>query len=329
MRKLLLLAALAAASLVGCGGGDGADATESRPGLFRGIVVTIDGEFNAENVGLLMALKREYFDDVDLGVELRNPVLPERPVKYVIERDVDLAISHQPQVALQRDRGAPIIAVGSLVPQPTAAMIWLKKSKIDGIADLKGKTIAIYGLSFERDLLESALAQAGLSLDDVKVNSVNYETVPDLVSGRADAIFGGSWNVEGIELEKRGLQPVITRVEDLGLPSYDELVVVARRDRLSSSPWLVRDFMSAVARGTAAAVEDPKAAVNAIAEKVDDPNRKAIKASVEETLPLLSKTGRMDPGQASDLLEWMSEEGLIQQEPPVSDLLTNDYLSSE
>jgi putative hydroxymethylpyrimidine transport system substrate-binding protein len=292
MRGLRLIAVLVVgAFLVGCGGGDDADTAESRPGLFRGIVVTVDGKFNAENVGLLMALNRGYFDDVDLGVTFRNPVLPERPIRYVVEGDVDLAISHQPQVELVKEKGAPIVAAGSLVSQPTAALIWLKKSKIGGIADLKGKTIAIYGLPFERDLLQSALAQAGLTLADVKVSSVNYETVPDLVSGRADAILG-SWNVEGAELRSRGLNPVIERVEDFGVPAYDELVVIARRDRVAGSPWLTRDFMTAAARGTAAAIEDPEAAVDAIVEKTDDPDRKAIKASVEETLPLLSESGR-------------------------------------
>lgn len=279
--------------LAGCGGGD-AETTESRPGLFRGIAVTLDGRFNAENVGLLMAAKRGYFEDADLGVELREPVLPERAIKYVIGRDVELAISHEPQVVLAMEKGAPIVAVGSLIPQPTATVIWLKESGVGGIADLKGRTIAIYGLPFEWDLLQSVLAAAGLTLGDVKVKSVNHETVPALVSGRADAILG-SWNVEGAELKARELNPVIVPVEDFGVPAYDELVVIARRDRPSSSPWLVPDFMKAVSRGTAAAIEDPEAAVDAIAEKTDKPNRKAIKAAVEATLPLLADDSSPEP----------------------------------
>jgi putative hydroxymethylpyrimidine transport system substrate-binding protein len=293
-KKVILILAVIAATVLLTGCGEEGDAeTASRPGLFRGIVVTVDGKFNAENVGLLMAAKRGYFEDFDLGVELRNPIFPERPIKYVIGRNVDLAISHQPQVVLAQEKGAPIVAIGSLVSQPTAALIWLKRSKIGGIAGLRGKTIAIYGLPFEWDLLRSVLAQGGLTLADVKVKGVNYETVPDLISGRADAILG-SWNVEGAELKARGLGPVIARVEDLGVPAYDELVVVARRDRVADSPWLARDFMSAVRRGTAAAVEDPEAAVDAIVEKTDKPNRKAIKASVEATLPLLSRSGQIE-----------------------------------
>ena len=302
----------AAVFLTACGGGGEEETTEPLLDRWRGIVVTLDGPYSAENVGLLMAENLNYFDDVDLGVEIRDePVTPERPVWYVAERSVDLAISHQPQVVLAEEEGLPITAVGSLVSEPTAAMIWLKKSKIDGIAGLKGKTIGIYGLGFERALLQSILARAGLTLDDVKVKKVEYETVPDLVSGRIDAIFGNSGNVEGAELESRGLQPVVTPVQDLGVPAYDELVVIARPDRLREDPRLAHDFMAAVARGTTAAIEDPKAAAAAIAQASETSNKRAVEATVEATLPLLSRSGEMNPEQETELVDWMRGEGLI------------------
>lgn len=308
-----MLGLLAAALLLAaCGGGGDEETTEPLLDRWRGIVVTLDGPYSAENVGLLMAENLNYFDDVDLGVEIRDePVTPERPISYVSERSVDLAISHPPEVVLAKEQGLPITAVGSLVSEPTAAMIWLKKSKIGGVADLKGRTVGIYGLDSERALLQSILKRAGLTLDDVKVKQVEYDTVPALVSGRVDAVFGNSGNIEGAELESRGLQPVVTPVQELGVPAYDELVVIARPDRLRKDPRLIPDFMSAVARGTAAAIEDPKAAAEAIAEESETSNKKAVEATVEATLPLLSESGEMNPEQEADLVDWMQEEGLI------------------
>ena len=60
-------------------------------------------------------------------------------------------------MVLERARGAQVVAVGSLISDPTAAMIWLEKSHIGGIADLKGKTIAIPGLPFQKSFLQSIL----------------------------------------------------------------------------------------------------------------------------------------------------------------------------
>jgi putative hydroxymethylpyrimidine transport system substrate-binding protein len=276
-----------------------------------------------------MAYQRGYFDDVGLRVWIRTPAGRTRPVRYVAEREVALAVSHQPEVALAQGKGVPVTSFGSLIQRPTAAMIWLRKSQIDGIADLKGKTIALTGLSFEKSFLEALLARAGLTLDDVKVTVADYDLVPTLVRGDADAIFG-SWNVEGEELKAQGKKPVITKVESLGAPSYDELVLIARPDRLAADPQLIEDFMSALARGTAAAVKDPKAATRTIEHSIGanpDLDPKATKAAVDATLPLLSRDAYMDPGQAERLLGWMQEEGMLQQAPPVAELLTNELLS--
>jgi ABC-type nitrate/sulfonate/bicarbonate transport system substrate-binding protein len=312
MKAIRSAAAMGAAVAlsVGCGGGTGAETTTSRSSrTIREIGITLDGNAGAENVGVLMAQKRDYFDEAGLKVAIYAPIGPLRPIPYVLEGAVLLSISHGPEVGLAQQRQAPIAVVGNVVPEPTAAMIWLKKSQIDGIADLKGKTIAVEGLAYQRDLLQKILAQAGMSLDDVNVEPVEYDLVPALVSGRVEAIFGGSWNVEGIELEERGLDPVVTKVQDLGIPPYKELVFIARQDRLEKAPQLIHDFLLAVNRGTEAAIDDPQAAAQAIIDETGKTGRKTIEAEVEATLPLLSTSGAMRSEQAGELNERMRGNG--------------------
>lgn len=330
IREALALAAVLALSsgLGGCGEGGGTEEAKLPPPLPKKLDITLDGYPGAQNVGVLMAEKLGYFDDARLEVWIRTPQSRVRPLPYVAEREVDLAITHQPQVVLAGEKGAPVVAFGNLVSEPTSAMIWLGKSKIDGIGDLKGKTVAITGLTFEKAFLESVLAGAGLTLDDVKVERADYELVPALVSGRADAILG-SGNLEGAKLESRGLKPVVTPVTSLGIPSYDELVLIARPELLAEDPRSIRSFIAAVARGTAAAGEDPRAATEAIEGSIGangDASRKATEAEVEATLPLLSAAGYMDPGQAGTLIDWMREEGMIQGSVSPSAVLTNEYL---
>lgn len=62
-------------------------------------------------------------------------------------------IAHGPEAVLARAKGTPIVIIGSLVPQPTAALIWPQESQIKSIAVLKGKTIAIPGPKFQEDFL--------------------------------------------------------------------------------------------------------------------------------------------------------------------------------
>lgn len=324
-------AAMAAVLWAGCGGQDAAETTQGAPAhpwKARDVSVSLDGWENPANVATVAAERKGYFAKVGLEVTTLAPAQVGVVIQDVVLGGDEFGISHLPQVVLAQEKGAPIVVVGSLISQPTAAMIWLKKSHVGGIADLKGKTIAIPGLPFQRAFLQSVLARGGLTLEDVKVEDVGYKLVPALVSGRADAIFGGSANLEGVRLESRAMEPVITPVQELGIPEYDELVWIARSDLVAEDPKLVRAFDWAVGRGTAAALEDPKGAAKEIDESVEstpESDLKTTEAEVEATNPLLSRSGYTDPGQASQLVEWMYEEGMIQRKSPASALLTNDY----
>jgi putative hydroxymethylpyrimidine transport system substrate-binding protein len=333
MRGICAALAVAGAVFLGaCGSQGPAQETGKEPAASRpprNLTVTLDGAEGPENVGILMAQQRGYFADASLSVSIFSPVLPARPVSYVVTKQDDLGVAQQPQLALASAKGAPIIAVGSLVHQPSAALIWLKKSHIGGIAGLKGKTIAIPGIPFQKKFLENLLASHGLTMGDVKVKSVGYGTVPALVGGRADAIFGSS-NLEGVELEARGAKPVVARLQRLGVPPYDEFNVIARDDLVEKDPRLVQDFMSAVARGTAAAIEDPGAAVKAIEEAGlggSHLSRKTLEAQVAATLPLLSKSGYMYPEESIRLTDWMRDQGMMAKSPRPPELLTDEFSS--
>jgi putative hydroxymethylpyrimidine transport system substrate-binding protein len=291
--------------------------------------VVLDGHLGPANAALRIAEERGFFEDVGLEVLASDPVVPGRPVEYVTTYTDDLGISQEPQVVLGKSKGASVVAIGSLLPQPTAALIWLRKSKLRSIADLRGKTIAVAGIPYQKALLEQVLRQGGLTLEDVKIRWVRYTLLRALRSGRADAIIG-SWNIEGAALKAQGLEPVIRRVRDLGIPPYEELVVITRPDWLHEHPQTARRFMSALARGVEAAERNPQATAKLIGRD-GERNRlvgpKGIEAGLEATLPLLSEDQHMDLGKARRLIDWMHARGMIETKPPVDQLFTNDYLA--
>lgn len=326
--------ALVAALATGCGGDQSTQPSQAPDEPLTGpaeVRITVEGWESPSNLGVVAAKTGGFFEDVGRNVWVGVPARPKRPVRYVSNGTDTFGVAQLPQVAVAREKGAPIVAIGSLLAQPTTALIWLKRSAIHALGDLKGKTIAIPGLPYQKRFLASVLAQAGLSLADVYLEALGYNLVPALLSGKVSAIFGGSWNLEGVTLEERGAHPVIRRVQSFGAPSYEELVVIARRDLLEERPGLVRDFLLAVHRGAAAALENPEAATS-LMRGADEPNPKndwnVTGAQLEATLPLLSRTGRMDPGKASALVRWMHEEGMLERRIPVSQLLDNGFLPS-
>jgi putative hydroxymethylpyrimidine transport system substrate-binding protein len=318
-----------ALGLAACG-----EKSEDVHGEAQPLSLTLDFYPNPDHAGIYMAQKLGYFREAGLDVSINTPADPSAPIKQVAAGQSDLAISYEPEVLLANEKGLDVVAVAALVNRPLTSMIWLKKSGIKGIGDLRGKTIATAGIPYQDAYLKTILARANLSPEDVNPVNVGFGLLPALVGGKAQAMLGGYSNVEGVDLRLRGKDPVITPVDKLGVPTYDELVLVAKRSRLEEDPQSIRLFIAALARGTAAAAKNPKAATEAVLEANHALDPKLTAAEVKATLPLLNATegkpyGFMDPARWRRFTGWMRDNGLISALPAPSQLLSNAYLPGQ
>jgi putative hydroxymethylpyrimidine transport system substrate-binding protein len=327
----LAIALLALAfGLAACGEKSEDASTEAQP-----LSLTLDFYPNADHAGIYMAQELGYFEEAGLDVEIQTPADPAAPLKLVAAGQSDLAISYEPEVALAHEKGLDVIAIAALVNRPLTSMIWLPQSGIKGVADLKGKTVATAGIPYQEAFLRTILARAKLSPDAVKEVNVGFGLLPALLSGSAQAMLGGFSNIEGVDLRQRGKDPVVTPVDQLGVPTYDELVLVANRGALEEDPEKFRLFIAALQRGTEAAVKQPGTATKAVLEANNDLDPKLTEAEVEATLPLLAARtegepyGYLDPAEWKTFVGWMRDNGLIESLPSPAELLSNDYLSGE
>jgi putative hydroxymethylpyrimidine transport system substrate-binding protein len=327
LTRTAVLAALVAAIALALGlaacGEKSEDVTGAAP---TPLSLTLDFYPNPDHAGIYMAEKLGYFSDAGLDVSIHTPADPSAPTKLVAAGQTDLAISYEPEVMLAHEDGLDVVSIGALVDRPLTSMIWLAKSGIKGIGDLRGKTIATAGIPYQDAYLKTILARANLSPDDVKTVNVGFGLLPALLGGKADAMLGGFSNVEGVDLRLRGKDPVVTPVDQLGVPTYDELVLVANRRRLEEDPEPYRLFLAALARGTAAAVKSPSATVGALLEANPDLDPKLTRAEVDATLPLLSDNGEMNTPEWAEFIAWMRDNALITSAPAPSQVLSNDYL---
>jgi len=334
-----------AALLAGCGGAGGSESEKSTTGDAAPVrveepptpkcpprsgrmQVALDARLGPESAGILMAQRLGYFTKLGLEVGVEEPENPEDPIPSAGAGDAHLGVAPQPQIIIGRDEGMQVIGLGSLVSEPTEAMIWLRSSRIDGIADLKGKTIAYPGASFQKRFLERILMRAGLEPADVKLMGVGSHLVAALSSGKADAIFGGSWNLEGVALQARGQRPVITKVKEMGVAGYNQSVLFAPYECVYKRSELFRAFLAAVARGTAAAVKNPAGAARAIRTSVGSApgvSPRVLDAQLKATLPLLSRDQVLSP-QRIALIAWMKHWGMIKEKWPYATVFTNYYL---
>jgi putative hydroxymethylpyrimidine transport system substrate-binding protein len=293
--------------------------------------LALDFYVNPDHAGVFTAIDNGYFERAGLTVTPRVPSDPSAPIKEVAAGRADLAISYEPEVLLARDQGLDVEAVGAIVDQPLTSLISLPAGGIATPADLKGKTVATAGIPYQSAYLETILGDANLSVSDVNEVNVGLNLLPALLGNQAQAILGGFSNIEGVDLAERGDDPTVVPVDRLGVPTYDELVLVAQRSRVEDDPDTIRLFLSALANGTRDAIANPGAATESILKAGKGLDPKLTRAEVDATLPLLAPApgqsfGQMDGAKWELFASWMANHGLISEVPESDEVLTNELL---
>jgi len=124
-------------------------------------------------------------------------------------------------------------------------------------------------------------------------------------------------------------------MEDVGVPTYDELVLVVRKNTIVNRPDYVRRFVQALARGYESARSNPRAAVANLVHASSGLDPKLQLASVRATLPAFFPTspahpwGWQDPAQWNAYGQWMLSNHLISQPNAVLDASTNELLAGQ
>jgi putative hydroxymethylpyrimidine transport system substrate-binding protein len=327
--RAIAVALVVCAAVIAAGCGEKSESTT--PGKPQPFSLALDFYVNPDHAGIFEAIDNGYFKDAGLDVQPQTPSDPSAPIKEVAEGRADLAISYEPEVLLAHDQNLPVKAVAALVPTPLTSMIWLKDSGIKEVKDLRGKTIATAGIPYQEAYLKTILDKAGLSTSDVNTVDVQQSLLPALIGGRAQAMLGGFLNVEGVALQQQGKDPIVKPVNKLGIPTYNELVLVANSDTLDSESQNIRLFLDALQRGTEAAVADPAGATQDILEAGNGLDPKTTRAEMNKTLPLLAQKGAkhygyMDPTQWKKFAQFFADNGVIKALPSTDDVLTNDLL---
>jgi putative hydroxymethylpyrimidine transport system substrate-binding protein len=296
----------------------------------QGMTLTLDWTPNPNHVGFYYARNTGLFAKAGLDVTIRAPSDPTAPLKLVAVGKSDVAVTYEQELFLSAARKLPVVAVAAVVPRPLNSIMAIKPG-IRSIADLKGRTIGITGVPSDYAALDTALATARLSRKNIKVVNLGYKLLPALLAHKVDAVLGVYRNVEGIELARRGLKPTIIPLDRAGIPTYDELVLIANSKRLRSNATyadsvgrLVRAFLL----GTTRARRDPQRAIK-ILRKVTASDPAFLARATPATLALLSGPrgpGCLSAAQWQRFGTWMHRRRLLKARVSVSAVMTTRFL---
>lgn len=305
------------------------------PGSAQSVTLMLDWFPNADHVGIYRALAEGDFARAALNVHVEVPSDPAAPLRLLAAGRVDMAISYEPEVLLARNQNEPLVSVAALVQQPLTSIVSVGSQHIRTPADLRGKTVGDAGIPYQHAYLDTILAHAGVPQRSVKEVNVGSNLVPAMLSGKVNATLGAYWNYEAIQLSQLGKRPNVIRMNQAGVPTYDELVLVVRESMLTDHADIVRRFVQALGRGYESVRRNPAAGVASLLKASPGLDAKLQRASVKATLPAFFPAnpnqpwGWQDPTQWNSYGQWMLSNHLITNPAAVPDASTNEVLAGQ
>lgn len=287
MKRLVLLALL----LAGCGSSDR-------------LTVALDFTPNPVHAPLYLAD----------GIEIRKPGSGPDSLKLISTGKVELGVLDIHDLAIAREQGSDLVAVGALVGKPLAALI--AQPSIDRPKSLEGKTVGVSGLPSDPAFVNAIVTGDGGDFARVKQVTIGFNAVSRLLTGRVDAV-PAFWNAEGVALKQRGLDAREFRVEDFGAPPYPEVVLVTSRATLNARRDDIAAALDAIARGLDATREDPDDAVRVIARAAETDDLELIRAQLDAVLPVFADGLRLDRDVLEQWADFDVRAGLVEQRPDV------------
>ena len=278
---------------------------------------------NADHVPIYAARNLGMFRKFGLEVEIVPPADPNDPLKLVAAGQAAFAVGYEPSVITARSQGLPVKAIGVLIDRPLSCLLYLKKSGIRTAADLKGKRIGFSVESIDLPLMRAVTAYGGLRPGDYTPVNIKFNLTSALLTGQVDAVMGAFWNYELLEVDRENQPGAYLRLEDNGVPPYNEMVLISGDAFLQAHRDVARRFVLAVQQGIDFAAAHPREAFATYAKSNPEASEDLDWEAFRLSLPLFPVSQVQSKAQWARWAKYAKDQGLIGTAVSADDLIEN------
>ena len=302
MNRIALILVVLTVAACGSSSTSQEPATPARP-----VTVALDFTPNAVHAPIYLAGN---------ALKIRKPGTGPDSLKLVSTGKVELGVLDIHDLAIAREQGVDVVAVGALVSKPLAALI--AQPSIKRPRDLVGRTVGVSGLPSDPAFVKAIVTDDGGDYSKVKQVTIGFNAVSRLLTKRVDAV-PAFWNAEGVALKQRGLQANEFRVEDYGAPAYPEVLLVTARKTLEKERQRIEAALSAIDAGLDKTRAHPDEAVRVIAKAAETDDTKLVRAELDAVLPIFADGLVLDRAVLEEWADFEVRIGLVKTKPSVVD----------
>lgn len=286
---------------------------------------------NVQFAPMYVAIEKGFYSEEGLEVSMDYNMETDS-VALVGAGELQFAIVSGEQVLLGRAQGLPVVYVLAWYQDFPVGVVSMAESGITTPQDLRGRRVGIPGLYGASYIGFKALLNAGgLTLDDVRLDSIGFTQVESLVNKVSEAV------VIYVSNEPNKLRAEGYEVNVLAASDYLSLVangLITSEKMIAEQPDLVRRMVRATLKGIAYTMQHADEAF-AICEKYVDnlasltPEEKEVQRQVlADSIEMYraERLGFSDPQAWSNMQDLLLDMKLLTQPLDLQSAFSNDYL---
>jgi NitT/TauT family transport system substrate-binding protein len=290
---------------------------------------------NIQFAPFYVAIEKGYYKDAGLDVSLNHHAAGADQFGALVAGQEDMLMSAGDEAMQARAQGVDIVYVAEIFRKYPVALIAPDNSDIAAVSDLAGKKVGIpgeYGASYIG--LLALLEHAGMTKDDIQIESVGFTQAQALLAGQVDAIMGYV-NNEPIQLKKAGMETRTFPVSD-ALPLVSN-GLVAMEEYLNDNGDQARAIIEATLKGVQFAIDNPEETVeiakNFVPTLEDEQQAADALEVLNASIPLWraddAALGSSSPEDWQQTADFLQSNGLLANPVSVDDIYRSEYLPED
>jgi NitT/TauT family transport system substrate-binding protein len=285
----------------------------SMKGTNKPIRLLLDWLPNPNHIPLYVGLEQGFFQEEGIDLAIQKMQDSCGGIAYLISRKADLLVFHMPGTLKACEKGAKLKIVGLLIKEPLCGLTYNAELEIHQPKDLSGKTFGYCIGSPDFALLDFLLKQGNIEPKEKK--NVSVDLVSAMGTKSVDFIYGGFWNIEPAQLRSIGVETKTIKIQELGVPTYYEMLILACADSNYSHSNFVKRFQTALQKSIDYCKHHPEEAFSIFLAFNKDHTKKTItwqKEAWEMTCPLLADNQTIDNELVKNFYTWQLGQGITQ-----------------
>lgn len=269
------------------------------------------------------------------GVEPKfvTPPEPTSVSKMVGTGQADFGVVSLVDLINAQAQGLELIGVSSVLPRDYGGLAYFKDAGMSSPKDLVGKTIANYQWPQTEAHLTAMLEHYGISRDEVNIVPGGNSTVPLMIAGKVDAADAAVGS-EMVQIEEGAGRPAgMWLYTENGVPPfYSSVLAVSKKYLEETDPKTITAVVEGMQEAMQLVNQDPEAAFEIAKERNPEIDVKSEIGAWHDLEPFQRPykpghpAGYLEPSIITGYQEFAVENELVEGNPSVSELVTNEFL---